>query len=191
MTPYQAFLAACKKRNLEPKISEAKYLSLREEYPLVWTRSVSRCIEWLDDNEKKMINANRLRNFCTRTKEYEKKEIRKNQERNQDRREKYKHDRVLIEEEKNKQALEAENKKRQKELAETKEISSGFVAEEKLQERIDSWIMANKPRSKEYMIEARAKVFENKFSRSLPENSLRGIIKATARTMIKKNELGE
>lgn len=62
---YFSFIQYCQKRKLEIKISESKYLEMREEYldKVTWWPEVQKCCDWLYDNGKKQIISNRLRNW--------------------------------------------------------------------------------------------------------------------------------
>jgi hypothetical protein len=62
---YEEFLEFCGKRNIQCKINEKRYLEFREEYSgkFPFWKTVMDCVNWCYDNEKKMINSNRLRNW--------------------------------------------------------------------------------------------------------------------------------
>lgn len=78
---YNKFKEESNKRNIEIDISEKKYLELREEYVhneyIVWSKEIKGLIEWLYDNKKKKVNANRIRNRMKKAIEFAKGKERK------------------------------------------------------------------------------------------------------------------
>lgn len=74
MDYYLTFIETCQKRNIIIKITRSRYLEMREEYvnKLNWLKEVQKCVDWLYDNEKKDINAGRIRNWMRKSLEFSK-----------------------------------------------------------------------------------------------------------------------
>lgn len=71
---YQKFIQYCLKRKLKVKLSEFRYLEMRAEFEqkVSWWPEIMKCCDWLYDNEKKDINANRIRNWMRKSYEWSK-----------------------------------------------------------------------------------------------------------------------
>jgi len=76
----------CIVRGISNKISRAKYESLYQEYSdkLMWGKEVKRCIDWLYDNDKKILTSQRLRNWMRKSLEFQKQQELKNLSKYQD-----------------------------------------------------------------------------------------------------------
>ena len=71
---YLAFIEVTGKRHITVKITESRYIEMREEYAgkINWWDNVNRCIDWLYDRGLKDINSLRLRNWMRKAVEINK-----------------------------------------------------------------------------------------------------------------------
>lgn len=82
---YIAFKTLCDTRKLEMKVSQSRYLELRDEYSLkvgasFW-QEIQKCVNWCYDNQKKKITTSRLRNWLVNAVKFAKeREIKQRQE---------------------------------------------------------------------------------------------------------------
>lgn len=62
---YSNFGRACGSKGIECQIAETRWLELKKEYfnKCDWQETIVKCIYYASDNNKKMINTNRLRNW--------------------------------------------------------------------------------------------------------------------------------
>lgn len=83
---FSNFMDFVEKRNMKTDIKQGRYLEIREEYKnrIAWWREVQKCINWCYDNNKKKLTSQRLRNWVTRSIQYEKDQELKRQNQKRD-----------------------------------------------------------------------------------------------------------
>lgn len=71
---FENFLMLCNSRKITCKIPSTKYLEMRDEYinKLNWWKEVQRCIDWLYDHGLLIISRARLRNWMTKSIQFNK-----------------------------------------------------------------------------------------------------------------------